>query len=44
MSIVIKKPDGRKFVYTKGADSSLLNYSNQNNRDKIINEVETFAA
>lgn len=27
MSVVIKRPDGRKYVYTKGADSSLIKMS-----------------
>jgi magnesium-transporting ATPase (P-type) len=44
MSIVIKNSIGRRFVFVKGADSSMLKYSNQVNTDKIIQEVEDFAS
>ena len=44
MSIVVRGENGKKFVFTKGAYSSMLKFSNQINCDKIINEVEDFAS
>jgi len=44
MSMIVKKPNGKIFVYTKGADSSMLAYSDKKNTDSIIQEVEEYAA
>lgn len=44
MSIIIKSPTGRRFVFVKGADSFMLKFSNHVNTDKIIQEVEDFAS
>lgn len=36
MSIVVKKANGRKYVFTKGADSSMLQFSDGVNNNKIV--------
>jgi len=43
MSIVVKRPDGRKFVYVKGADSSLFEMTKVKSQAHI-DEVERLAA
>lgn len=40
MSIIVKRPDGRKFLYTKGADSALLKMSDGKLTIQISDEVE----
>lgn len=43
MSVLVKRPDGRKFIYTKGADSSLLKMSDGSYNQLISDEVEELA-
>ena len=43
MSVVVKADDNKKYVFTKGADSSLLEMTSEPT-DKLVEEVESLAA
>ena len=44
MSVIAKRPDGRVFIYVKGADSSLLRMSDGQGVDDLQEEIERMAA
>jgi magnesium-transporting ATPase (P-type) len=44
MSILVEDPVGKKLLFTKGADSSLLRMSNSRNNETISAEVERQAS
>ena len=44
MSVIAKRPDGKVFIYVKGADSSLFKMSDGQGVQDLQEEVETMAA
>ena len=44
MSVIAKRPDGRVFLYVKGADSSLFKMSDGQGVEELSEEIERMAA
>jgi magnesium-transporting ATPase (P-type) len=44
MSVIAKRPDGKVFIYVKGADSSLLRMSDGQGAEDLKEEIERMAA